>query len=286
MKPAPSIAPPGAFPGDEGVSRSPVKPVIRPLTSLPGAAEVRQDLGTYAPRRERTPGPSRKSWLMLAGALAAGAVTVSVVLALQEGTNSPPPVPAPVLNTIDAAVAKRVVAPAPVQAPPVALLAPCPDGMVLHKDKLVADMCIDAFESPGRARRPQTGMSFEAAAAQCREQGRRLCTGAEWELGCRLEGTESWPYGGKYRAEICNVRSGKIRLSGSFEECRTGLGVYDMSGNVAEWVSDGQIRGGSASDANLGRCSQVRPKPGRQAAYSDVGFRCCADAIDSEAMTD
>ena len=50
-----------------------------------------------------------------------------------------------------------------------------------------------------------------------------------------------------------------------------------MAGNVAEWVAEGQLRGGSALVSGDGRCS--RPlKLTADRPLDDAGFRCCADA--------
>lgn len=279
--------------------KSPVKPKIRSLTSLPGAATARQDLGSYAPPRAPTAhGTKRRFWLVLALALAGGAASVSIVLSLR-GTRSseapksaPPKIPA----TTTAGTIQEAPKPRRQQAPPVAILAPCPDSMVLHNaagngvENTAVDgsagFCIDAYESPGLERTPQTGMGLDAAAAQCAADDKRLCSAEEWELACRDRGVSSWPYGTRFDKEICNVASDRAGLTGSHSRCRTSFGVYDMSGNVAEWVADGSIRGGSSSDRSKGRCSQVRPNPAAQTAYSDVGFRCCADAIDSKTRSD
>ncbi len=269
--------------------KSPVKPTIRPLTSLPGADVARQDLGNYAPRRaSTTAGERRRHWLVLALALAAGAASVSLVLALRgrDSSESTSAARSRQVKHPSAGATAMVPKPRPVQAPPVALVAPCPDDMVLHTPASGAAFCVDTYESPGARRTPQTGMALEQAAEQCRAAGKRLCSAAEWERSCRDRGVTSWPYGSRYEEEICNISGGKLGLTGALTQCRTSLGVYDMSGNVAEWVAEGQIRGGSASDRSKGRCSQVRPNPGAQDAYSDVGFRCCADAIDSKTRSD
>mgnify|MGYP003632359716 CR=1 FL=1 len=271
-----------------GPLKSPVKPKLRSLSSLPGAAAARQDLGTYAPRRAPTEGKKRRqTWLLLALALAAGGASVSVVLALRSGSSSDAGAgkvqPASGALNPEAAIAAR---PQRKQAPPAAVLAPCPDAMVLHTQAGSPGFCIDAYESPGAGRRPQSGMGLDEAAAQCSAAEKRLCSSAEWEESCRDHGASSWPYGARYDEEICNVASGQSGPAGAFSRCQTSLGVYDMSGNVAEWVANGEIRGGSASDRSKGRCSQVRPNPDVQEAYSDVGFRCCVDAIDSKGQTD
>jgi formylglycine-generating enzyme required for sulfatase activity len=78
----------------------------------------------------------------------------------------------------------------------------------------------------------------------------------------------------------CNTASaeGKPRgvlNSGAQRSCRSSQGVYDMSGNVAEWVSDRTVRGGSAqSGADDARCGSSAAG----SASSFVGFRCCRDA--------
>ena len=74
------------------------------------------------------------------------------------------------------------------------------------------------------------------------------------------------------------------------ETCKSGFGVYDMPGNVDEWVvSDQPPREASKWAALKGGAwghvrSQCRPttyshEPGF--AYYFVGFRCCADAPDA-----
>jgi hypothetical protein len=52
-----------------------------------------------------------------------------------------------------------------------------------------------------------------------------------------------------------------------------------MSGNVAEWVSEGLVRGSSTEDGGDGRCSRnQKRRGGGEEGFADVGFRCCADA--------
>jgi hypothetical protein len=170
----------------------------------------------------------------------------------------------------DAAPAEQpvVVAPAP-------QLGPCPDGMA-H----VESYCIDAYESPGQGRMPEVGMTLAMAENACSDRGARLCTDDEWERACRGPSGRSFPYGSAYRKGRCNTPEddrAEIGATGSFPDCNSDEDVYDMSGNVAEWVVSGRARGGSARDETDGRCSRRRrSRPER--AYDDVGYRCCADA--------
>ena len=74
------------------------------------------------------------------------------------------------------------------------------------------------------------------------------------------------------------------RLSGTFEGCKSGWGVYDLSGGAIEWV------GGKGSDPRFGllRGGKLgQPEQGSRCAFSTevnasssnraTGFRCCMD---------
>ncbi len=135
--------------------------------------------------------------------------------------------------------------------------------------------CIDKFEYPGQGQQPMVGVSHQQAAEACAAVNKKLCSGRQWEQACRGSGGASWPYGSKYDKDVCNVRSSKIRPTGEMSRCESRVGAWDMSGNVAEWTSDGRVRGGSATDGANGRCS-VRGKVQRKKRFSDVGFRCCS----------
>ena len=185
---------------------------------------------------------------------------------------SPPP---------PAAVAVQV--PQPPAAPPtLASVAKCPHGMAkvitdaVTKDAPGADVssvafCIDAYEYPGKGEKPKTGVSSSTAARLCQSSGKRLCTADEWKTAC---GSARYPYGADFDPSRCNV-SGPLQASGSFPSCRSEAGVYDLSGNAAEWASDGQLHGGDASSGRGATCGAAsrRFMPGPTS-----GFRCCADA--------
>jgi formylglycine-generating enzyme required for sulfatase activity len=139
--------------------------------------------------------------------------------------------------------------------------------------------CIDVDEAAGPDHQPRVGVAQAAAASACAAQGKRLCFGREWELACRGPNHASYPWGGKPSSsnQYCNLGPGRtIRPVGSFERCISASGARDMSGNAAEWVAEGQLRGGSALVTGDGRCS--RPlKLTANRPLDDAGFRCCAD---------
>jgi hypothetical protein len=166
----------------------------------------------------------------------------------------------------------------------------CPTGMAKLSKKMKYDVggqkqdgfetyCIDRREFPG-AGMPRTGVGLYAAKGACERKGGRLCTGAEWRRGCG--GT--YPYGSTFDESRCNTMtldgtSREVVATGSFGRCRSGSGLSDMVGNVAEWTADGMVRGGDAyktgQEATCGFARRRAPDSGSP----HVGFRCCADPV-------
>ena len=84
-------------------------------------------------------------------------------------------------------------------------------------------------------------MSFDDAQQACQKQNKRLCTEAEWTLACEGPDWKGYPYGSEYRSKVCASKDSTARTtladSGSHPQCRTPDGVFDMTGNVWEWVT-------------------------------------------------
>lgn len=159
---------------------------------------------------------------------------------------------------------------------------------------------------------PQGYISGRVAAAACAEAGKRLCRSEEWLDACRGD-SRVYPYGDTFEPGRCNIRRDAhpvvelfgaaadwspgqmndprlnqlpdgLARSGAYEGCMTPDGVFDLHGNLHEWVDDpsGVFRGGFYVDAEINGdgCSYVTTahSPG----YHDysTGFRCCRDADD------
>ncbi len=169
-------------------------------------------------------------------------------------------------------------------------------------------------------RKPQGYISGEQATIACENSGKRLCETDEWVRACRGPKLSRYPYGNVRKAGMCNDRfkvldhhpvpilwkkdpesddpkrmwhpsfmndprllemGHTIVASGTFTHCTNDYGVYDMVGNLHEWVADpeGTFRGGFFMDTfqNGEGCDyRTRGHPFDYHDYS-TGFRCCAD---------
>jgi sulfatase modifying factor 1 len=172
-------------------------------------------------------------------------------------------------------------------------------------------------------RKPQGYISGAQAAIACGRAGKRLCEIDEWVRACKGPRRLLYPYGSARRPNVCNDRfkvldhhpvvtlfnqhappgtdrrsmwhpswmndarlhemAHTIDPSGSHPACTNEYGVYDMVGNLHEWVADpdGTFMGGFFMDTfQNGQGCEYRTiaHPYEYHDYS-IGFRCCADAL-------
>ena len=152
--------------------------------------------------------------------------------------------------------------------------------------------CMDAYEWPNQpGKLPRMGAAFGEADAGCRSEGKRLCSEDEWEKACKGPRNLRFPYGQDFDADACNTQDKTdspraVAGTGSFNRCKSGYGVYDLSGNVAEWTASAfeqgaaekVVKGGSAARPSFDdRCASRRKLATGQHDIK-VGFRCCAEA--------
>ncbi|MFH1762489.1 MAG: chitobiase/beta-hexosaminidase C-terminal domain-containing protein [bacterium] len=155
----------------------------------------------------------------------------------------------------------------------------CPLNMVsIIHDTL--SYCMDIYEFPNRqGEKPRTNISWVEAFMHCRDINKRLCSLDEWNLACSGINKISYPYGNQYHSKSCNSASGKISKSGRNNKCKSEFGVYDLAGNIWEWVADREqntniIAGGSFQDGFDSGCfTSFYNNLARKSA--NVGFRCC-----------
>jgi sulfatase modifying factor 1 len=169
-------------------------------------------------------------------------------------------------------------------------------------------VCMDQFEAPNRrGAKPFVLRSYDSAARWCKQQGKRMCEEAEWETACEGPERLPWVYGWAVDKQACNsdkawkpVDFGKFgrdseaaqeestRLwqgspSGRYARCVSSFGVYDLMGNVEEWVTSragrkfpGALMGGFWAKPWTG-CRGTNDAHEPTFAFYETGFRCCAE---------
>jgi formylglycine-generating enzyme required for sulfatase activity len=159
--------------------------------------------------------------------------------------------------------------------------------------------------------RPNGYVAGLVAATACAAAGKRLCTLDEFVTACRGEGDTPFPYGETYEEGACNVyreehpaallhdnasighldpRLNRVRSkgrpllqrTGESPACRSRWGndaVYDMVGNLDEWVDEGNgaFAGGFYARATRAGCEAVVTAHPKSYCDYSTGVRCCRD---------
>jgi hypothetical protein len=174
-------------------------------------------------------------------------------------------------------------------------------------------VCIDEYEYPNQAGvYPAVMVNFLEAQAACERENKRLCTESEWTLACEGNERLPYPYGYERDATACNIdrphghpdlaafdddarvasevgRLDQRVASGAMPRCKSPFGVYDMTGNVDEWVVNETRAEGSTADVSglkggyfgpiRARCRPMTTSHNRWFRFYQVGFRCCSDPL-------
>ena len=153
--------------------------------------------------------------------------------------------------------------------------------------------------APDEARLPVAYVTWDDAASYAKWAGKRLPTEAEWEYAARGGNTKSvYPWGNQWVAGYANIdRKGQLKPAPgrSFEKDVSSFGIYDLAGNVSEWVQDNYsekygakpdprlrvYRGGNFLDAPDKGTNTYRwadyPQDIPEDQILRVGFRCAKD---------
>jgi len=172
-------------------------------------------------------------------------------------------------------------------------------------------VCIDRYEYPNRVgEKPTVAVTFNEASELCAAEGKRLCTADEWTQACEGPAHLPYPYGFVRNDEACNhdkpyripndsayqnpetraaevARLDQSEPSGSRAACVSSYGVYDMTGNVDEWVNNesGSVNGPEYESGLKGgywgpvrnRCRPMTTDHNHWHHGYQIGFRCCSN---------
>jgi formylglycine-generating enzyme required for sulfatase activity len=217
------------------------------------------------------------------------------------------------------------------------LVAPGADGALAplpHNHRPPAGVRFEARTAAGVM--PQAYISRVEAAAACSNAGKRLCKLGEWRRACEGRAGTTFPYGRHEVHGRCNhekphllaarygrdparwkyeenfndpaldAEPGFLAKTGEYDGCVSSEGVFDLVGNLHEWVSDtvdddfmekfeaedverksqpwrdgnGVFAGGFFSTADQHGPGCTFTTIAHEPAYHDysIGFRCCAAA--------
>jgi len=145
-----------------------------------------------------------------------------------------------------------------------------------------ADWSEGSFPS-GEENHPVDEVSWDSAVAYCQWANKRLPTEAEWEVAAR--GTEGllFPWGNNPN-DISLPQSGTYAV-GSNADDQSPFGVYDMGGNVWEWVGDtyaplepgNRLLRGGANGFLQNMAYRLQGDPNIPTMMASAGIRCAAD---------
>jgi formylglycine-generating enzyme len=158
---------------------------------------------------------------------------------------------------------------------------------------------------------PQAYISKLEAETACKNAHKRLCKESEWVKACQGRTPTTFPYGDEHKDGYCNDDGkaplsvyykgseeayssaqamndprlnqlpGTVSKTGRHRHCRNAYGLFDMVGNVHEWVDDpaGTFRGGYYLDTVKNGHGCKYRTDAHDVSYHDysTGFRCCKD---------
>jgi serine/threonine-protein kinase len=139
---------------------------------------------------------------------------------------------------------------------------------------------------PDEAAHPVDGISWDLAVAYCTWANKRLPTEAEWEVAARGKEGRLFPWGNNQ--SVVPLPSGGTYEVGSKPTNQSPFGVFDMAGNVWEWVGDtyasvqqdNRVLRGGANGFLQNMIFRLQGDPNTPTMMASAGMRCAASETD------
>jgi sulfatase modifying factor 1 len=159
-------------------------------------------------------------------------------------------------------------------------------------------VCMDPFEYPNQLGVfPAVMIDYDTASAACAAEGKRLCSESEWTFACQRQRpvadcnigrtdlvvrTNELAKADRISHEIA---ANEGRRPNSETACVNDFRVFDLLGNVQEWVKSehsrafvGALKGGRYNQGSIG-CTRSIYVSDAWTRYPHTGARCCADPL-------
>lgn len=140
---------------------------------------------------------------------------------------------------------------------------------------------------------PVVFVTWYDASAYSEWTAKSLPSSTQWEKAARGVRGDTYPWGSQPTPAKCNVREGGIGTTTPVNRYHSGVspyGVYDMCGNVWEWLGSSSTPGryelkGSAFTSPFARCApSIFNDASAEMLDDDTGFRCATPAETMRAL--